>query len=67
MLRNSGNDNTKTLFADLLMHKLAEGLPVLTQNGYAVNVCLNGNYWGIAAGINDSSSDHPVIHANFGE
>jgi len=47
VLRNSGNDNTKTLFADLLMQNLASDFPVLTQKGYPVNVFINGNYWGI--------------------
>lgn len=47
VIRNSGNDNTKTLFADLLMQKMAKGLPVLTQEGHAVNVFINGNYWGV--------------------
>jgi hypothetical protein len=47
VIRNSGNDNTKTLFADLLMHQLAEDAAVLTQKGRPVRVFLNGNYWGI--------------------
>jgi len=46
VLRTSGNDNTKTLFADLLMHQLAEKR-LLTQNGKAVHLFINGNYWGI--------------------
>jgi hypothetical protein len=47
VIRNGGNDNTKTVFADLLMHRLAEGAHVLTQKGHPARVFLNGNYWGI--------------------
>jgi len=47
VLRNSGNDNTKSLFADLLMHNLIKESYVLSQSGRAVNVFLNGSYWGI--------------------
>jgi len=47
VVRNSGNDNTKTLFADLLMHTLAKKAKVLVQKGHPVIVYLNGNYWGI--------------------
>lgn len=47
LLRQSGNDNGKTLFADLLMHQLAAESNVLVLNGFPVSVFLNGNYWGI--------------------
>lgn len=47
VLRNSGNDNTKTLFADLFIHQVARNTNVLIQNGYPVSVFINGNYWGI--------------------
>ncbi len=47
VLRQSGNDNKKTLFADLLMQNLAAKLPVLTQKGFPINIFINGNYWGI--------------------
>jgi hypothetical protein len=47
VLRISGNDNTKTLFADLLMHNLVENTNVITQKGKPVNVFINGNYWGV--------------------
>jgi hypothetical protein len=47
VLRNSGNDNTKTMFADLLMQSLARSENLLTQKGKAVCVFLNGNYWGV--------------------
>ena len=49
VLRNSGNDNNKTLFADVLMHQLIDTnfVNVISQKGKAVNVFINGNYWGI--------------------
>ena len=47
VIRNSGNDNTKTLFADLLMHQLAEKSNVLVQKGMPIVLYMNGNYWGI--------------------
>ena len=47
VLRTSGNDNTRTLFADLMMHKIAEGSKVFVQKGVATQVFINGNYWGI--------------------
>ncbi len=47
VLRTSGNDNVKTLFADLLMHSLAYGTNVLTQNGQATELFINGRYWGL--------------------
>ena len=47
VLRNSGNDNMRTLFADLLVHQLCRGSKVLVQEGRPVHVFINGNYWGI--------------------
>ena len=47
VLRNSGNDNGKTLFADLFLQHLSRNCHVLIQEGKAVNVFLNGNYWGL--------------------
>lgn len=47
VVRNSGNDNTKTLFADLFMQTLAQDSYVTTQAGHPVVVYINGNYWGI--------------------
>ena len=47
LLRHGGNDNLKTIFADLLMHDLADGANVMVQNGHPVSVYFNGNYWGI--------------------
>ena len=47
VVRNSGNDNIKTLFADLLMHNLARKSNLLTQRGKPIVVYINGNYWGI--------------------
>ncbi|MDA7804036.1 CotH kinase family protein, partial [Crocinitomix sp.] len=47
VLRQSGNDNTSTLFADLLMHELAAESKVIILNGFPVSLFINGNYWGI--------------------
>jgi hypothetical protein len=47
VLRSSGNDNKKTMFADLLMHNLIDNTKVISQRGKSVNVFINGNYWGI--------------------
>lgn len=47
VLRNSGNDNTHTLFADFLMHTFAEDSKVHVLRGIPVSVFINGNYWGI--------------------
>jgi len=47
LLRQGGNDNMRTLYADLLMHELAAESNVLTMNGFPVSVYINGNYWGI--------------------
>jgi hypothetical protein len=47
LLRNGGNDNSKTLFADLLMHRLAKNANLLVLEGFPVSVFINGNYWGI--------------------
>lgn len=47
LLRQSGNDNSKTLFADLLMHLLVKDSKVLVQNGFPVSVYVNGVYWGV--------------------
>lgn len=47
VLRNSGNDNTKTMFSDLLMHRLAAESNLLTLAGQPAVVYLNGNYWGV--------------------
>jgi len=47
LLRNSGNDNSKTMFADLFMQNLVKNCNVLTQAGKPVSVFVNGNYWGV--------------------
>ncbi|MFT5819403.1 MAG: hypothetical protein ACI8ZM_000627 [Crocinitomix sp.] len=47
LLRQGGNDNSKTIFADLIMHYLALESNVLTLNGFPTSVFINGNYWGI--------------------
>jgi len=38
LLRNSGNDNTGSLFADLLIHNICRGSEVLVQSGKPVSV-----------------------------
>lgn len=47
VVRQSGNDNTETMFADLLMQNLASGSKVLTQKGKPITLYINGNYWGL--------------------
>ncbi|MCH2231885.1 MAG: CotH kinase family protein [Crocinitomicaceae bacterium] len=47
VLRNSGNDNSKTMFADLIMHEFAKEANLLTQKGKPCHLFINGNYWGI--------------------
>ncbi|MFD1550872.1 hypothetical protein DNU06_05280 [Putridiphycobacter roseus] len=47
VIRSGGNDNTKTLFADALMHELAKNTHLLVQKSKACVVYINGNYWGI--------------------
>ncbi len=47
VIRSGGNDNTKTLFADALMHELAKNTAVLVQKSKACVVYINGNYWGL--------------------
>ncbi|NOQ72167.1 MAG: hypothetical protein GQ574_09205 [Crocinitomix sp.] len=46
LLRQGGNDNSRTLFADLLMHRLASGSEVAILKGVSRSVFINGNYWG---------------------
>ena len=48
LLRNSGNDNRRTIFRDVLMQKLVEHSPNLeTQATRFVVVFINGWYWGV--------------------
>ncbi len=47
LLRQGGNDNSRTLFADLFMHRLAENSEVAALEGSPLPVFINGNYWGI--------------------
>ncbi len=47
LLRNGGNDNTRTMFADLLMHRISRSTNVLVLEGFPVPVFINGNYWGV--------------------
>lgn len=46
VLRQGGNDNKRTMFADLLMHRLASESEVAILNGAPTPVFINGNYWG---------------------
>lgn len=49
MLRNSGNDNTHTMFRDVFMSELARdmGSGLEYQAGFPVVVFINGEFWGI--------------------
>jgi len=48
LLRNSGNDNAKTMFKDAMMHRLINGVTNIDCQGYTpVIVYINGQYWGI--------------------
>ncbi|UKN02853.1 CotH kinase family protein [Paracrocinitomix mangrovi] len=47
VIRMSGNDNVKTMFADCLMQDLAAESNVLIQKYQAVRLYINGNYWGL--------------------
>lgn len=47
ILRNSGQDFIRTMFADVLMHSLLSNANIETQHSYQVVVFLNGEYWGI--------------------
>lgn len=47
VIRSSGNDFNRTLFADLFMQKVAAGSNLYTQKGRPVQLFINGNYWGI--------------------
>lgn len=47
LLRNSGNDNTSTLFRDALMQSLASDLNVDTQAAQPCVAFVNGEFWGI--------------------
>lgn len=47
LLRNSGNDNTGTLFADLFIHNLCRNTEVMVVAGTPVSVFINGTYWGL--------------------
>jgi len=47
LLRNSGNDATRTYFRDALMNQLAKGTKVDTRAYVPSVVYINGNYWGI--------------------
>ena len=47
VLRNGGNDNTKSLFRDMLMQELVKKTGILTSGFVPSEVFINGEYWGI--------------------
>lgn len=47
VLRTSGNDNGKTMFADLLMQNLASECDLIILHGKPTVLYINGNYWGV--------------------
>lgn len=47
VLRNSGSDNTKTHFRDVLMTQLVKDLSFDIQSYHPCIVFINGKYWGI--------------------
>lgn len=47
VLRNGGNDNSKSLFRDMLMQSLVKDCGVITSGFIPCEVYLNGEYWGI--------------------
>lgn len=47
LFRNSGNDNEKSMFADVFIHEIVRDCNVLTQNSVPITVFINGIYWGI--------------------
>lgn len=47
ILRNGGNDNLKTMFADLFVQNIAANTNVTCLKSKPVNLFINGNYWGI--------------------
>jgi len=59
LLRNGGNDNTRTMFADLLMHRISRNSNVLTLEGEPVSVYINGNYWGVYE-IRERIDEHTI-------
>jgi CotH kinase protein len=63
ILRNSGNDWERTLFADVLMHDLCKSLNFLTHDSKHVIVYINGNYWGIHSMV--ERTDESLISRKF--
>jgi len=47
ILRNGGNDNTKSLFRDMLMQNLMRSSGLTVSHFKPCEVFLNGEYWGI--------------------
>lgn len=47
IIRNGGNDFSKSFIRDVLVHKIAAGMNVETQASRPVTMYLNGVYWGL--------------------
>lgn len=47
VIRNSGNDNMRTMFADLVIHRISRKTNVIVQEGRPVLMFINGNFWGL--------------------
>jgi hypothetical protein len=47
ILRNSGNDWDKTLFADAFMNSVSSNLNVITSKSVPISVYINEYYWGV--------------------
>ncbi len=62
LLRQGGNDNNRTMFADLLMHRLASNSEVAVLNGGPIPVFINGNYWGV---YNKRQRIDPLLIAEY--
>ncbi len=64
MLRNSGNDWTRTLFRDALAHQLASEIGLPVQAYRPAVVFINGVYWGIQ-NLRERMNEH-YVESNFG-
>lgn len=64
MLRNSGNDWSRTLFRDAVIHSIAGEIGLPTQAYRPAIVFLNGVYWGIH-NLRERLNEH-YIASNFG-
>lgn len=67
LLRNSGQDFTKTLIRDGLMHELVKNLDVDVQAFQPSIVLINGEYWGIHNIREKQTTDYINIKYNLRE